>query len=452
MTDFGAEPVPDFPTENRGTVRYPARKALEGEAPHVATTRPHRDLRSDIRFGWITTWCLKLTDMRAISTFRRNRFFRISPLILASVCLVMVVFKIAQKKEPIKIGLATTLTGIYSTSGAHARNGAMLAVEQINKAGGINGRPVELLIRNDKADPEEALRVDQELIDEGVVAIIGHVISTLSTKTVPLMNEKNVLMVGNSSTAELSGLDDNFIRTVISVNRQAPLTADLAYQQLNLRTMVSVHDLSNAKLAESFFQYFKEGFDKLGGEISGVVTFDPRKEFSATAIAQEIMSSGAEGLLLVANAIHGALICQHLRKKGASMTIVDSGWAIGDPDFISNGGRAVNGVMALAMFAGKSSSEPSARFSTLYERRFGEKISEAAQDGYEAAHVLFSALSKTDDPTKLKKIILEQKVFQGADGKIMIDAYGDVIRTMYTLEILNGKVEVIDTLVPSEPQ
>ncbi|MCP4694443.1 MAG: amino acid ABC transporter substrate-binding protein, partial [Desulfobacterales bacterium] len=71
--------------------------------------------------------------------------------------------EIGKTGDPIKIGLPATLSGTTSSFGRHVRNGAVLAVERANRAGGVAGRPVELIIKDDKGDPGEALRVDQEL-------------------------------------------------------------------------------------------------------------------------------------------------------------------------------------------------------------------------------------------------------------------------------------------------
>ncbi|MGM0427217.1 MAG: ABC transporter substrate-binding protein, partial [Thermodesulfobacteriota bacterium] len=89
-----------------------------------------------------------------------------------------------REKEPIKLGFSGCLTGRLSDLGTSGRNGAILAVEQVNEAGGINGRPVELIVRDDRQNKAEALRVDQELMAEGVVAIIGHMTSTMSITAV----------------------------------------------------------------------------------------------------------------------------------------------------------------------------------------------------------------------------------------------------------------------------
>ncbi|MCP4688196.1 MAG: amino acid ABC transporter substrate-binding protein, partial [Desulfobacterales bacterium] len=139
----------------------------------------------------------------------------------------------------------------------HVRNGAVLAVERANRAGGVAGRPVELIIKDDKGDPGEALRVDQELIEEGAVAILGHYLSTLAVEVVPLMNEKNVLMINaTGGTDELTGIDDNFIRLTPPVDQQALSLANLSRRRLRLETMAVVYDLSNPKYTESLHHLY----------------------------------------------------------------------------------------------------------------------------------------------------------------------------------------------------
>ncbi len=83
-------------------------------------------------------------------------------------------------RQPLKIGFVGGLTGRTSQLGILARNGVELAVEEANRAGGVRGRLLKLLIRDDQNDHATAVRVDRELMDEGVLAIIGHVTSSMA--------------------------------------------------------------------------------------------------------------------------------------------------------------------------------------------------------------------------------------------------------------------------------
>ena len=380
-------------------------------------------------------------------TILKNRWnwFLLSGLVIFSgMILVIIASGCAKKKEPVKIGLLTTLTGTASTSGIHSRNAGMLAVEQINKSGGVNGRSIELIVRDDKGDPEEALRAVKELVDEGVVAIIGPYLSSLSVKTVPLMNEKNVLMISaGTTTVELTGLDDNFIRLMIPDDKRAPIMAAMAYNRLNIREMAVVYDLSNPNYTAPLSRHFKNGFEQKGGKISAMIPFNSREEFSASDIAKAIMNSGAEGVLLITNAINGAIISQHLRKNGSEIKITASAWTFPEPDFIRNGGHAVEGVTCLVEFNNESSNKNFLEFKNQYKSQFNEEISITAQIAYEAALVLFSGLSQTNDPGKLKETILKQRVFKGLIDDIIIDKYGDPVRPLYIQEIQDSRIKNI---------
>lgn len=355
-----------------------------------------------------------------------------------------------QQVKPIRIGFVSTLTGRASTAGVHARNGATLAIEEINKKGGIHGRLLELIIKDDKANPNIALKVDQELIDADVVAIAGHLLSSMSVAAVPLMNKTNTLMVASaSSTSELTGLDDNFIRLLPPVDKEALLLADVAYHRLGLRRSVILYDLSNKDLSEAYERYFSIGFKKAGGKIVHSVPFDTRKEFSAKSIAEEINNSNPDGLFIAANAIYAALICQHFRAINQKTKIIDSAWGFTDPAFIQNGGRAVNGVYSITPFNAECQNPEFIRIKDTLQKRFSAAPSLAMQLAYESIQVLGKVLETTDNPSELKSAILLQKVFTGMDGEpIVFDQWGDPQRTFYLQQIRNGVIHTIDKVTP----
>ncbi len=110
--------------------------------------------------------------------------------------LALIAFVIAgcDDKKPVRIGFAGGLTGRVSALGTAGRDGVVLAVEEINSRGGLNGRPVELVVRDDKQEPEPALAVDRELIDEGAAAIIGHMTSSMTLAVQELVNKEKILI------------------------------------------------------------------------------------------------------------------------------------------------------------------------------------------------------------------------------------------------------------------
>ena len=138
-------------------------------------------------------------------------------------------------KEPIKAGLVATLSGAKSGVGVFQRNGVILAFEEANRAGGINGRMLELIARDDGGNPETAARNVDELADLGVTAILGHTFSTPTLAMVPAADKRRVLLIGLSVTStKLSGKDDFFIRISATDDLRAPGLAKAATGQIRL--------------------------------------------------------------------------------------------------------------------------------------------------------------------------------------------------------------------------
>ncbi len=362
----------------------------------------------------------------------------------ASTLLFSVLSGCTKQKETIKIGLATTLTGPASTSGIHSRNAVTLAVEEINRSGGIRGRMVELIIKDDKGHAEDAVRVDRELVQEGVVAIIGHYLSTLCVKAVPFINESKVLMLATGSTTpELTGLDDYLIRLMVPDDRRTRLIADMAYDRYSFRKTAVIYDLSNPNHTIPFSDHFQKNFTQKGGEISVAIPFNSLEKYSAADIAQNVITSGADGVLIITNAINGALLCQHLRLIDPEIKITTSPWTLPESDFIKNGGRAVEGATCLVELNLQSSDRKTLDFNEQYKTRFDDSVSINGYIAYESAHILFEALAKTEDPETLKDTILQQGRFTGITDTIHFDEFGDPRRPLYILEIQDSVIKTV---------
>ena len=109
-----------------------------------------------------------------------------------------------RRSEPIKIGLSINLSGRGGTAGEHIRDGALLAVDEVNNNGGINGRPLLLLVRDDENSDEGIRKADASLVKEGVVAVIGHSYSSNTVKAYPYITSHNILMITGYTATTIS--------------------------------------------------------------------------------------------------------------------------------------------------------------------------------------------------------------------------------------------------------
>ena len=351
----------------------------------------------------------------------------------------------AADKNVFKIGFVGGLTGKSSDLGIQGRNGVTLAVEEINRQGGINGRPLQLITKDDRQDRETALKVDRELIDEGVVAIIGHMTSAMSEIALPLINEQKIPMISpTTSTNKLTGIDDYFLRVMNPNIQLTNLKADYAFRNLKLRRIATVYDLSNRAYSEDYAANFKSAFERLGGTVISTDSFSAGPDVSFKNLAQKIIKTRPDGLLIIAGAVDTAMLCQHVRMAGSKIPLLVSGWAQ-TPDLLRHGGPAVEGVVATQYIDHDSIAKPFVEFRERYRARFGDvEPTFAVVMGYEAVMVVKDALSKNPDPKQLKETILKQKTFNGLQGVFEIDPYGDAKRRAYIVTVRTNRFTVVN--------
>lgn len=350
----------------------------------------------------------------------------------------------AADKVPYKIGFVGGLTGRSSDIGIQGRNGAMIAVEEINEKGGINGRALELISKDDRQDPETALSVDRQLIEEGVIAIVGHMTSVMAEAVLPLINERRMLMISPTvSTDKLTGIDDYFLRVVNPNVSISVFEAAYAFDKANLRRVAAVCDLSNRVYTEGYVAAFKGEFERLGGKIVSVSSFTTGQNVSFRSIAEEMLREKPDGLLIAAGATDTAMISQHIRMAGTGIPIFMCGWAQ-TPDLLRHGGPAVEGVIGAMYIDFFNTDKAFLDFKDRFKNRFGgDGPTFAAIFSYEAVMVLKEALLQNPDPRQLKETILKQKTFRGLQGTFEMDAYGDTRRTANIINVSGNQFRII---------
>ena len=341
--------------------------------------------------------------------------------------------------EPIKIGFASTFAGRAADLSKEGRDGALLAIEEVNRRGGIDGQKIVLLVRNDENDAKTALRVDKELIDEGVAAILGHMTSAMSVVAAPQMNREKVVMVSpTTSTNELTGIDDFFLRVYAPSQDDAVELAVYARQVMGLSKIALAYDISNRAHTHSWVTAFSDEFEALDGEIVLQRIFTSSTDTRLQDVASDLLGRDAEAILLVAGALDTGLICQYLRQKGFDGDLLVSQWSI-TRDIFRHGGDAVNGIYFFDTFDSDNRSESYLAFKRDFESRYQYLPGFAALYSYEAARVVIEALKHAGAEADLKDAILSIGEFQGLQAKFKMDRFGDVKRRRILKTIQDGK-------------
>ncbi|HRD64848.1 MAG TPA: ABC transporter substrate-binding protein [Candidatus Competibacter sp.] len=354
---------------------------------------------------------------------------------------LMIVLGSCSRSEPIRIGFVGGISGRVADLGVAGRNGVLLAVELRNRAGGVAGRQVELIIKDDEQDPEVAERVTRDLVAQGVVAIVGPMTSAMAMRVVPVANEAKVLVVSPTVTADdLSGLDDYFFRVIASTRQYASKNA--LYQR-NLRRVATAYDLGNKAYTESWLRNFRDAFSQNGGAIIRTLGFQSGGDTPFLPIARELLAAQPDGVLIIANSVDSALLCQQIRKLDPRVPIMVAEWGATER-LVELGGQAVEGVTAPQLFDRESLSPAYQAFRQHYLERFGQEPGFGGTAGFDAANVVLDALAKRRPEQSLKETVLAIRHFEGVQNPLSFDDFGDAQRETFITVVRDGRFVKIE--------
>jgi len=340
----------------------------------------------------------------------------------------------------IKLGFTGQLTGVSSDLGVQGRNGAQLAVERVNAAGGVAGRRLKLLAEDDGYTPQDAQAADRALLEAGVVALVGHMTSGQSMAALAQAAAARVPLVSpTTATPELTGIKDNFFRVIPDSSRWAYALADHAARNLKLDRVCVVGDADNASYTRSFDNAFMERFRALGGEVAGAWEFSSRSGPDWAAQLAAVLATGARAVVLSASARDVAAFAQARALAGAGLTILCPAWP-STREILLAGGSSVEGVLFATSHAEDNPSPEFQRFRARYEERFGWPPNFAAAFAHDAVLLLAAALEKTGGSRQgLETALADTGELHGALGPFRLDAFGDVERATFIITIREGR-------------
>jgi branched-chain amino acid transport system substrate-binding protein len=214
-------------------------------------------------------------------------------------------------------------------------------------------------------------------------------------------------------------------------------------QNLKLKKFAVAYDASNRAFTETWLNFFKQVLLANGGKITFVEEFFSRPDVSFLPMAERMLATEPEGVLLLSNAIDTAMLAQQIRKLESEVALFSSEWA-STTDLLSFGGRAVNGMVSFHSFNANSQEARYLSFKEKFTKRFGYAPSFATSLAYDAASFLFAGLEKNPSRNGLKEALLNLGSFPGLQSEMTVDKYGDVERKLFLTVIENGQFEVVE--------
>lgn len=351
--------------------------------------------------------------------------------------------------KEILVGEYGSLTGTTATFGISTRNGVDMAKDEVNRAGGVLGKQVRVIVEDDQGKPEEAQTVVTKLINKDrVVAVLGEVASSRSLAAAPVCQQNRVPMISPSSTnPRVTQIGDFIFRVCFIDPFQGFVMAKFASNTLKMSKIAILRDIKN-DYSVGLAAVFQENFEKMGGKIVGDESYsEGDTDFSAQLTS--IKSKDPQAIYVPGYYTEVGLIARQSRKLGITVPLMGGdGWD--SPRLWEIGGEALNDCYFSNHYSVDDPSPAIQKFVSEYKQRFHETPDALAALGYDAAKILFDAFRRanTTDPEKVREALTQTKDFPGVTGKITIDENRNAVKPAVVLRVKDGKLVYVETVSP----
>lgn len=373
----------------------------------------------------------------------KNLFrFGLAALVALSAC--------KKNNNVLTLGEYASLTGTTATFGQSMNDGVQLALEELNKSGGLLGKQVEVIVEDNQSKPEEARTAVLKLIKQDQVkALIGEVASSRSLAAAPEAQKNKIPMISPASTnPKVTEVGDYIFRACFVDTFQGSSMARFAYNDLGLRKVAILYDIKN-DYSVGLMEFFEKTFKELGGEIIAKQSYS-EGDIEFRAQLTDIKSANPQAIYVPGYYTEVGLIARQARDLGLTVPLMGGdGWD--SPKTLEIGGAAVEGSYYSNHYSADDPSPVIQDFIKKYQAKFGKVPDAMAVLGYDAAKLLFDAIKRagSDEGPKIRDALAATKDFQGVSGSITMDAERNAKKKIVILKIEGGKVKFHKSLDPA---
>lgn len=374
---------------------------------------------------------------------------KLSPLTLTLVAALGLQLRLPAA-DTIKVGEYASLTGKEAGFGQTSHHGVLLAIEEINAAGGVLGKQLELAYEDNQTKPGESATAVKKLISrDKVIALIGEVSSTRSLEAAPIAQQAKIPMIAPAATNEKVTQVGNYIFRVCFIDPfQGRVMAKFAHEELKAKKVAVLSSVSNA-YSLGLARVFKETFVKTGGEIVSEKNFsEGDKDFRAQLTA--VKAAGVDAVFVPSYYTEAALIVRQARDLGITVPFFGGdGWE--DEQLLKIAGDALNGCYYSTHFSAENTDPNVRKFVGRYKARWNGEVPGAFSAlGYDSIYVLADALKRagTTEGPKLRDALAASKDVAGASGVTTLDKDRNASKPATIIAIKDGKLAFFKTVGP----
>ena len=355
-------------------------------------------------------------------------------------------------RSPIKIGYFGDLSGPTFDFGLSAKNGVLMATDEINQAGGINGRKIDIVIEDDQGSPERAATVVNKLINEDkVVALIVGGASGISLAAGPKAQSAKVPMISSSSTnPAVTQIGDYVFRACFIDAFQGEVMAKFAAHTLKAKKAAIMLDF-NSPYSRGLTEFFELSFAKLGGQVVSQQSYT-QGDADYKGQLSSIRSTEPDVIYLPGYYGDIAVIAKQARQLGLTQSLLGGdGWDA--PELWQLAGDSVNGSYISNHYSVEDPAPAIQKFVRYYKLNYGNLTPDAhAALGYDAMRFLIDAIQRAGvvDGPKVRDALAETKNFPGVTGMISMDRDRNAVKSAVVLKLQDTMYIYQETIQPEK--
>ena len=348
------------------------------------------------------------------------------------------------------IGFIGPLTGDNANYGIRCSNAARLAIDEINAAGGIDGKQLALIAENSLGTVDGAIAAYEKLVySDNVCAIIGPVFTSPALAVAQRCYEDGIVMISPSAThKDVTSVGDYVYRTVPSDSLQSEVAAHYFYEVLGYRNIACLYAMND--YSQGLATGVEEIFTELGGTVSAMETCMVGDKDFRTQLGV-IANTDAEAIYIPNYTVEDAQILEQAYQLGMDLPFLSSD-GFSDPEIYNLAGDFTDGVI----YVGPAQAEAStllADFQEAYSAAYdGDMPDSFATNAYDATYILAQAIDRAGsaDRELINQEVKATNDFNGANGIINFAANGDMVASQGVYEVQGttpvylGSFQVVD--------
>lgn len=353
--------------------------------------------------------------------------------------------------EEFVIGGIGPTTGSAATYGENVKNGAELAVKEINEAGGINGVPIRFEWQDDENDAEKSVNAYNSLKDKGIQILMGTVTSQPCAAVVAETSSDNMFQLTPSGSAVESIAGDNAFRVCFSDPNQGIGAADYIAENFADSKVAVIYNSSDV-YSSGIYEKFAAEADTKGVDIVDTEAFtkDAKTDFSVQL--QKIKESGADLVFLPIYYEEAALILTQADQAGLDVTFFGCDGLDGVIGQLGDNAELAEGVMLLTPFAADAEDEKTQTFTAAYQEAYdGATPNQFAADAYDAIYIIKAAIEQAEatpdmsvsDLCEALKVAMTEITVEGVTGTMTWDASGEPTKEPKAMVIKDGAYSAV---------